>query len=249
MKILVAVKRVVDYNIKVRINADHTNVDLDGVKMSMNPFCEIAVEQAVRLKEQGQADEVVVVSIGEKKAQDQIRHALAMGADSGILIETDEELEPLTIAKALHKVISEEKPDLVLMGKQSIDGDNAQTSLMLSALMDCPVAHCASELSLQSDKAVVRYEVEDGENVANLSLPAVISADLRLAEPRFVKLPNIMKAKKKPLAIKALADVLVTNKAHQKRVSLTPPVSREGNTLVCDTAKDFVDQLKLAMEG
>jgi len=249
MKILVAVKRVVDYNIKVRVNADKSDVDLDGIKMSMNPFCEIAVEQAIRMKEQGQTDEVVIVSIGESKAQDQIRQALAMGADRGILVEASLPMEPLNIAQALHQIVIDEQPDLVLMGKQSIDGDNAQTSLMLSALMDCPAAHCASQISVEADKVLVRYEVENGEDVAQMTLPAVISADLRLAEPRFVKLPNIMKAKKKPIDVRSVESLGITINAHQKRLGLEVPESRGGNTVVCDSPQEFIEQLSQAMEG
>ncbi len=249
MKALVAVKRVVDYNIKVRIKDDKSGVDLDGIKMSMNPFCEIAVEQAVRLKEQGQVDEVVIVSIGESKAQEQIRHALAMGADRGILVETDEILEPIVLAQVLNGVVTQEQPDLVLMGKQSVDGDNAQTGSMLSALMNVPVAHCASSVKIEAGKLMVRYEVDNGEQLAEMPLPSVVSADLRLAEPRFVKLPNVMKAKKKPLTITTLAELGIEAVKHQKRTVVDMPKSREGNTVVCDSAAAFAKKLCEEMEG
>ncbi|RQW63325.1 electron transfer flavoprotein subunit beta/FixA family protein [Vibrio viridaestus] len=247
MKILVAVKRVVDYNIKVRVKDDNSAVETDGVKMSMNPFCEIAVEQAVKLKEQGQVDEIVVVSIGETKAQDQIRHALAMGADRGILVESQRLLEPLHVAQILNGVVSEEQPDLILMGKQSIDGDNAQSAAMLSGLLDYPISHCASAIEFNEGCVRVRYEVDNGEEVAELGLPAIITADLRLAEPRFVKLPNVMKAKKKPLDVKTLDQLNIDVVSHQTRVLLETPPGREGNGVICASAGEFIGKILAKM--
>ena len=205
MKVLVPVKRVIDYNVKARVKADQSGVDLANVKMSMNPFDEIAVEEAVRLKEgkehhaAGTADEIVVVSIGVTQAQETIRTALAMGADRGILVQSDSDLEPLAVAKLLKAVVEEEKPDLVLMGKQSIDGDNNAVGQMLAALLDWPQATFASKIEIADGAATVTREVDGGLETVKVKLPAVVSADLRLNEPRYASLPNIMKAKKKPL--------------------------------------------------
>ena len=204
MKVLVPVKRVIDYNVKARVKADQTGVDLANVKMSMNPFCEIAVEEAVRLKEKGVATEVVSVSIGPIQAQETLRTSLAMGADRAILIQTDLDLEPLAIAKVLKAIIAEENPDLVLMGKQAIDGDNNATGQMLATLLDWPQATFASELTVEGGKAKVTREVDGGLQTLEVNLPAVVTADLRLNEPRYASLPNIMKAKKKPLDVKEL---------------------------------------------
>ncbi|MBU4433756.1 MAG: electron transfer flavoprotein subunit beta/FixA family protein, partial [Alphaproteobacteria bacterium] len=197
MKVLVPVKRVIDYNVKVRVKADQTGVDLANVKMSMNPFCEIAVEEAVRLKEKGVATEVVIVSIGPAQAQETIRTALAMGGDRGILINTDADPEPLAVAKLLAAVIGEEQPGLVLMGKQAIDGDNNAVGQMLSQILGWPQATFASKVEIAGGKATVTREVDGGLQVLDVDLPAVITADLRLNEPRYASLPNIMKAKKK----------------------------------------------------
>lgn len=212
MKILVPIKRVVDYNVKVRPNGDGSNVDLANVKMSMNPFCEIAVEEAVRLKEAGKATEVIVVSIGPAKAQEQIRAAMAIGADRGILIETDESLEPLAIAKCLKNVVEKESPEMVILGKQSIDGDNNQTGQMLAALCNWGQGTFASEVVLADGKLSVTREIDGGLQTVQLALPAVVTTDLRLNEPRYAKLPDIMKAKKKPLETIALADLGVDTK-------------------------------------
>ena len=206
MKVLVPVKRVIDYNVKARVKPDQTGVDLANVKMSMNPFCEIAVEEAVRLKEKGVADEVVAVSIGPAQAQETIRTALAMGADRGILVQTDADVEPLAVAKLLKAVIEEEKPDLVLMGKQAIDGDNNAVGQMLAALLDWPQATFASKVEIAGGKAKVTREVDGGLQTLELDLPAVVTADLRLNEPRYASLPNIMKAKKKPIDVRPVAD-------------------------------------------
>ena len=199
MKVLVPVKRVIDSNIKARVKSDQTGVDLANVKMSINPFCEIAVEEAVREKEKGVASEVVAVSIGPTQAQETIRNALAMGADRGILVETNADPEPLAVAKLLKAVIDEEKPDLVLIGKQAIDGDNNATGQMLAALLGWPQATFASKVEIEGNKAKVTREVDGGLQTLEVDLPAIVTADLRLNEPRYASLPNIMKAKKKPI--------------------------------------------------
>ncbi|HPA39633.1 MAG TPA: electron transfer flavoprotein subunit beta/FixA family protein, partial [Phenylobacterium sp.] len=194
MKVLVPVKRVIDYNVKARVKPDQSGVDLANVKMSMNPFCEIAVEEAVRLKEKGVATEVVAVSIGQAQAQETLRTALAMGADRAILVQTDQDLEPLAVAKVLKAVIGEESPNVVVMGKQAIDGDNNATGQMLAALLDWPQATFANTVELSADKAKVGREVDGGIQTIEVALPAIITADLRLNEPRYASLPNIMKA-------------------------------------------------------
>ena len=243
MKVLVPVKRVIDYNVKARVKADQTGVDLANVKMSMNPFDEIAVEEAVRLKEgkehhaAGTASEIVVVSIGVTQAQETIRTALAMGADRGVLIQSDSDLEPLAVAKLLKAVVEEEKPDLVLMGKQSIDGDNNAVGQMLAALLDWPQATFAGKLVIDGGKATVTREVDGGLQTLEVTLPAVITVDLRLNEPRYASLPNIMKAKKKPLDIKQAADLGVDMAPRLKVVKVTEPPKREGGVKVADAAE------------
>lgn len=226
MKVLVPVKRVIDYNVKVRVKPDQTGVDLANVKMSMNPFCEIAVEEAVRLKEKGVASEIVVVSIGPQQAQETIRTALAMGADRGVLVTSDVDVEPLEVAKLLKAVVAEEQPGLVLMGKQAIDGDNNAVGQMLSALLDWPQATYASKLEIAGDKAKVTREVDGGLQTLELDLPAVVTADLRLNEPRYASLPNIMKAKKKPIDAKAAADYGVDLTGRLKVLKVTEPPKR-----------------------
>ena len=206
MKILVPVKRAIDYNVKVRVKADESGVDLTNAKMAINPFCEIAVEEAVRLKEKGVATEIVVVSIGDKSCQEQIRTALALGADRGIQIDTDQNLDSLQVAKLLSKVVEEEQPQLVILGKQSIDSDNNQTGQMLAALTGMPQGTFASEVVVDGEKVNVTREIDGGLQTVALSLPAVVTTDLRLNEPRYASLPNIMKAKRKPLDVKAAAD-------------------------------------------
>ncbi|MGQ7252355.1 electron transfer flavoprotein subunit beta/FixA family protein, partial [Vreelandella titanicae] len=206
MKVLVAVKRVIDYNVKIRVKADHSDVDLTNVKMAMNPFCEIAVEEAVRLKEKGVATEVVAVTVGPKAAQEQLRTALALGADRAIHIETDERAESLAVAKLLAKVVEEEQPGLVVLGKQAIDTDNNQTGQMLAALTGLPQGTFASEVAVDGDKVNVTREIDGGLQTIALTLPAIVTTDLRLNEPRYAKLPDIMKAKKKPLDVKTPAD-------------------------------------------
>jgi electron transfer flavoprotein beta subunit len=243
MKLLVPVKRVIDYNVKARVKADGSGVDLANVKMSMNPFCEIAVEEAVRLKEQGVASEVVTVSIGPAQAQETLRTSLAMGADRSILIQTTEDLEPLAVAKVLKAVVAEESPELVLMGKQAIDGDNNATGQMLAALLDWPQATFASALEVSGGKAKVTREVDGGLQTIELDLPAVVTADLRLNEPRYASLPDIMKAKKKPLDIRELASLGVDVTPHLKVVKVAEPPKRGGGIKV-ETASDLVSKLK-----
>ena len=245
MKVLVPVKRVIDYNVKARVKADQTGVDLANVKMSMNPFCEIAVEEAVRLKEKGVATEVVAVSIGPAQAQETLRTSLAMGADRAILIQTDLDLEPLAVAKVLKAIIAEENPDLVLMGKQAIDGDNNATGQMLSTLLDWPQATFASELVVEGGKAKVTREVDGGLQTLEVNLPAVVTADLRLNEPRYASLPNIMKAKKKPLDVKELASLGVDTAPRLKVIKVTEPAKRSAGIKV-EAAADIVSNLKTA---
>ena len=243
MKVLVTVKRVIDYNVKARVKSDQTGVDLANVKMSMNPFCEIAVEEAVRLREKGVATEVVAVSIGPIQAQETLRTSLAMGADRAILVQTDQDLEPLAVAKVLQAVIAEEAPDLVIMGKQAIDGDNNATGQMLAALMDWPQATFASELEVGGGKAKVTREVDGGLQTLEVALPAIVTADLRLNEPRYASLPNIMKAKKKPLDIKELASYGADTAPRLKVLKVTEPPKRAGGVKV-ETAADLVAKLK-----
>jgi electron transfer flavoprotein beta subunit len=244
MKVLVTVKRVIDYNVKARVKADQTGVDLANVKMSMNPFCEIAVEEAVRLKEKGVATEVVAVSIGPQQAQETLRTALAMGADRAILINAnDQDLEPLAVAKVLQKVVSEEQPQIVLMGKQAIDGDNNATGQMLAALLGWPQATFASAVEISGDKAKVTREVDGGLQTIEANLPAIVTADLRLNEPRYASLPNIMKAKKKPLDVRDLGSLGVDVNPRLKVVKVSEPPKRAGGIKV-ETAADLVMKLK-----
>ena len=244
MKILVPIKRVVDYNVKVRPNAEGSNVDLANVKMSINPFCEIAVEEAVRLKEAGKADEVVVMTIGVKKSQEQIRSSMAIGADRGILIETDEDVEPLAVAKCIMEVYKKESPDLVILGKQSIDGDNNQTGQMFAALAGLPQATFASEVTFNDDSTIaVTREVDGGLQTLTLNLPAVVTSDLRLNEPRYAALPNIMKAKKKPLEILPIADLGIDTGNRTELLGVELPASRTAGVKVADVA-ELMDKLK-----
>ncbi len=245
MKVLVPVKRVIDYNVKARVKADQSGIDLANVKMSMNPFCEIAVEEAVRQKEKGTITEVVAVSIGPAQAQETLRTALAMGADRAILIQTDLDLEPLAVAKVLAAVIAEEAPNLVIMGKQAIDGDNNATGQMLAALLDWPQGTFASELEISSTSAKVIREVDGGLQTLEVALPAVITADLRLNEPRYASLPNIMKAKKKPLDIKEAASLGVDLAPRLKVLKVAEPAKRTAGIKV-ETAGDLVTNLKTA---
>lgn len=243
MKVLVAVKRVVDYNVKVRPKADGTDVDLANVKMSINPFCEIAVEEAVRLKEKGVATEILAVSVGPQQSQEQLRTALALGADRAILVSTENTLEPLAIAKCLKAVCDSESPDLVLMGKQAIDGDNNQTGQMLAALLGAGQATFASELSIDGGSASVTREVDGGLQAISLPLPAVVTADLRLNEPRYASLPNIMKAKKKPLDTSTPDDLGVDASARVTLMGVELPAERQAGIKVEDVAQ-LVDKLR-----
>ena len=243
MKVLVPVKRVIDSNVKVRVKPDQTGVDLANVKMAMNPFCEIAVEEAVRLKEKGIAEEVVVVSIGPAQAQETIRTALAIGADRGLLVQTDADVEPLEVAKLLKAVIEEEKPDLVLMGKQAIDGDNNAVGQMLAALLDWPQATFASKVEVSGKTVKVTREVDGGLQTLELDLPAVVTADLRLNEPRYASLPNIMKAKKKTIDVKAVGDYGVDIGGHLKVLKVTEPPKRTAGVKL-ETAAELVAKLK-----
>ena len=243
MKVLVAVKRVVDYNVKVRAKGDGSDVDLNNVKMAINPFCEIAVEEAVRLKEAGVATEVIAVSVGEKPCQEQIRTALALGADRGIHVETEGRIEPLVIAKLLKGVVEKEQPQLVILGKQSIDGDNNQTGQMLGALCNMPQGTFASEIKVEGDKLNVIREVDGGLQTISLSLPAIVTTDLRLNEPRYASLPNIMKAKKKQLDVFTPADLGVEVTKHLTQIKVEPPPERKAGIKVEDVAQ-LVDKLK-----
>ena len=243
MKILVPVKRVVDANVKVRVAADHKAVDLNNVKMAMNPFCEIAVEEAVRLREQGIASEVVAVSVGDSKCQEQLRTAMALGADRAIWIEQSGMVEPLAVAKLLQAVVAREAPQLVILGKQSIDGDNNQVGQMLAALCGMPQGTFAFHLEIQGDHALVSREVDGGEQVVRLALPAVITTDLRLNTPRYAKLPDIMKAKKKPLDQFAPVDLGVNVTSSQEILAVNEPPARAAGILV-GSARELVDRLR-----
>jgi electron transfer flavoprotein beta subunit len=243
MKILVAVKRVVDANVKVRVKADNSGVDLTNAKMAINPFCEIAVEEAIRLKEKGQADEVIVVSIGDKACHEQIRTALALGADRGIHVEAQDGLQPLAVAKLLHAIVQRESIDLVLVGKQSIDTDNNQVAQMLAALGGMPQGTFACGVEVQDGKLKVVREIDGGEQTILLSLPAVVSTDLRLNEPRYASLPNIMKAKKKPIDSLTPADLGVSVAARLRTVSVEPPPERSAGIKVA-SVDELITRLK-----
>ena len=243
MKVLVPVKRVVDYNVKIRVKSDGSGVELANVKMSMNPFDEIAVEEAIRLKEAGKAEEIIAVSVGPQQAQETIRTALAMGADRGILVKTDELTEPLTVAKILKGIVEEEKPDLVILGKQAIDDDANQTGQMLAALLGWSQGTFASKVEIDSGKAKVTREVDGGLQTIELSMPAIVTTDLRLNQPRYASLPNIMKAKKKPLDEKAPADYGVEVAPRLKVLKTEEPAGRQAGVKVKDVA-ELVEKLK-----
>ncbi|HEY5321355.1 MAG TPA: electron transfer flavoprotein subunit beta/FixA family protein [Caldimonas sp.] len=236
MKVLVPVKRVVDYNVKVRVKSDGSGVDIANVKMSMNPFDEIAVEEAVRLREKGVVTEVIAVSCGVTQSQETLRTAMAIGADRAILVETAEELQPLAVAKLLKAVYDKEKPGLVILGKQAIDDDCNQTGQMLAALLDLPQATFASKVEVADGEAVVTREVDGGSERLKIKLPAVVTTDLRLNEPRYVTLPNIMKAKKKPMEILKPADLGVDIKPHLKTLKVSEPPKRGAGVKVPDVA-------------
>ena len=243
MKILVPIKRVVDYNVKVRPLSDNSNVDLNNVKMAVNPFCEIAVEEAVRLKESGTAAEIIAVTVGTSASQEQLRTALALGCDRAILIESEENPEPLVIAKALAKIFEEENPDLIILGKQAIDGDNNQTGQMLSAILDLPQATFASKLVIEGQTANVTREIDGGLQTIKVNLPAIVTTDLRLNEPRYASLPNIMKAKKKELATKNINDLGIDTSARTEIISVELPPQREAGIKV-ESVDELVDKLK-----
>jgi len=243
MKILVPLKRVVDYNVKVRPLADNTNVDLNNVKMSVNPFCEIALEEAVRIKEAGNAEEVIAVTVGKSESQEQLRTALALGADRAILVETGSLLEPLAIAKVLSKVVEEENPDLIILGKQAIDGDNNQTGQMLGALLDYPQATNASEVMLDDNNITVTREIDGGLQTLKLNKPAIVTTDLRLNEPRYASLPNIMKAKKKELTVKNVNDLGIDVSPRTELLSVELPPSRDAGIIV-ESVDELVNKLK-----
>ena len=236
MKILVPVKRVVDYNVKVRVKSDGSGVDLNNVKMSMNPFDEIAVEEAIRLKEAGVASEVVVVSCGVAQCQEVLRTALAIGADRAVLVESDEDLQPLAVARLLKVLVDQEQPQLIILGKQAIDDDCNQTGQMLAALMGRPQATFASKLAVADGRVSVVREVDGGLETLSLALPAIVTTDLRLNEPRYVTLPNIMKAKKKPLEVKTPASLGVDVTARLKTLKVVEPAKRAAGILVPDVA-------------
>ena len=243
MKVLVAVKRVVDYNVKVRVKSDGTGVDIANVKMSMNPFDEIAVEEATRLREKGMATEVIAVSCGPAQCQETLRTAMAIGADRGILVQTDEELQPLAVAKLLKALVDKEQPGLVILGKQAIDDDCNQTGQMLAALADMPQATFASKVEIADGKAVVTREVDGGLETLSVNLPAVVTTDLRLSEPRYVTLPNIMKAKKKQLDTLKPEDLGVDVTPRLKTLKVTEPAKRGAGVKVADVAA-LVEKLK-----
>ena len=243
MKILVPVKRVVDYNVKIRAKSDESGPDLSNAKMAINPFCEIAMEEAVRLKEAGKAEEVVAVSVGDSASQEQLRTCLALGADRAILVETDQSVEPLGVAKALKEVFSKENPDLIILGKQAIDGDSNQTGQMLAAMLDLAQGTFASEVNVQDGKVEVTREVDGGLQTVSLNLPAIITTDLRLNEPRYASLPNIMKAKKKPIEQINASDLGVETKPRIDQIKVEEPPKRKAGIKVA-SVEELVQKLK-----
>ena len=243
MKILVPIKRVVDYNVKVRPLSDNSDVDLNNVKMSVNPFCEIALEEAVRIKESGNASEVIAITIGKTESQEQLRTALALGADRAILVENDSLLEPLALAKVLAKIVKDESPDLIILGKQAIDGDNNQTGQMLAAILDLPQATNASELIVEDGSVSVTREIDGGLQTLKLTKPAIVTTDLRLNEPRYASLPNIMKAKKKELKIIPLADTGIDISPRTELLKVEFPEARAAGIIV-ESVDQLVDKLK-----
>jgi electron transfer flavoprotein beta subunit len=243
MKILVAIKRVVDANVKVRVKGDGTGVDLTNAKMAINPFCEIAIEEAIRIKESGAADEVIAVSVGPQVSQEQIRTALALGADRGILVVTDEQVEPLAVAKILKTIVDKEGIDLVILGKQSIDTDNNQVGQMLAALCNYPQGTFASKAEIKDGKIEVTREIDGGEQTVLLSLPAILTTDLRLNEPRYASLPNIMKAKKKPIDATTAAELGVDIISKLQTLSIAAPAERTAGIIV-ESVEELVNKLK-----
>ncbi|WP_415896953.1 electron transfer flavoprotein subunit beta/FixA family protein [Neptuniibacter sp. QD72_48] len=243
MKVLVAVKRVIDYNVKARVKADNSDVDLANVKMALNPFCEIAIEEAVRLKEAGTADEVVVVSIGNKSCEEQIRTALALGADRGIRVDIETNPDSLSVAKLLAKIVEKEAPGMVILGKQAIDSDNNQTGQMLAALLDRPQGTFASELEVTGDSINVTREIDGGLQTVNLTMPAVVTTDLRLNEPRYASLPNIMKAKRKPLDVLTTDELGVSVASNLQLLRVDPPSERQAGIKV-SSVDELVEKLR-----
>ena len=243
MKLLVTVKRVIDYNVQIRVKADGSGVEKDNVKMSMNPPDENAVEEALRIKEAGKADEIIILSIGNDKAQETIRTALAMGADRGIHIKTDNDLEPLAISKIISKVAEEEKPSIILMGKQAIDDDSNQTAQMTSALLDWPQATFASKIEIEGENAIVTREIDEGLERIKVSIPFVASCDLRLNEPRYASLPNIMKAKKKPIDTKDASSLGINIEPRIEQIKVEEPPVRQKGIMVSDVT-ELVQKLK-----
>lgn len=243
MKVLVPIKRVIDYNVKVRVKSDQTGVEKTNIKMSMNPFDEIAVEEAIRLKEKGQVEEIVIVSIGDDKAQETIRTGLAMGADRGIHIKTDDEIQPLSVAKLLKKVVDEEEPKLVILGKQAIDDDSNQTGQMLAGLLNWAQGTFASKVAINGDKCEVTREVDGGLETVSINLPSIITTDLRLNEPRYASLPNIMKAKRKPIDQKNVEDFGIDTSPRLITLKVTEPEKRQGGIIV-ESVSQLVDKLK-----
>ena len=243
MKILVAVKRVVDYNVQIRVKSDQSGVETDNVKMSMNPPDENAVEEALRIKEAGKADEIIILSIGEEKCQETIRTALAMGADRGILIKTTDDIEPLSVSKLVAKIVDTEQPGLILMGKQAIDDDSNQTAQMTSALLNWPQATFASKIEIEENVATVTREIDEGLERVKVKMPFIASCDLRLNEPRYASLPNIMKAKKKPIDIKLAEELGVDIQPRIENIKISEPPTRQKGVMVADVA-ELVQKLK-----
>ena len=243
MKILVPVKRVVDYNVKVRAKSDESGPDLSNAKMAINPFCEIAIEEAVRIKEAGKAEEIIAVSVGDSSSQEQLRTCLALGADRAILVETNEVIEPLGVAKALKEVVGKENPDLIILGKQAIDGDSNQTGQMLAALLELPQGTFASEVEIGDGSIQVTREIDGGLQTLSLTMPAIVTTDLRLNEPRYASLPNIMKAKKKPLETIPAEELGVDLSPRQNTLKVSPPPERAAG-IVVESIDQLVDKLK-----
>ena len=243
MKILVTVKRVIDYNVQVRVKADNSGVEKENVKMSMNPPDENAVEEALRIKEAGKADEIIILSIGEEKCQETIRTALAMGADRGILIKANDDTEPLSVSKLIAKIVEIEKPGLILMGNQAIDDDSNQTAQMTSALLNWPQATFASKIDIEENTAIVTREIDEGLERIKVNMPCIASCDLRLNEPRYASLPNIMKAKKKPIDIKSAEELGVDIKSRIENIKISEPPTRQKGVMVADVA-ELVQKLK-----
>ena len=243
MKILVTVKRVIDYNVQVRVKSDNSGVEKENVKMSMNPPDENAVEEGLRIKEAGKANEIIILSIGEDKCQETIRTALAMGADRGILVKANDEIEPLSVSKIVAKIAETENPGLILMGKQAIDDDSNQTAQMTSALLDWPQATFASKIEMEEDSAIVTREIDEGLERIRVNMPFIASCDLRLNEPRYASLPNIMKAKKKPIDIKSTEELGIDTKPRIENLKISQPPSRQKGVMVSDVA-ELVQKLK-----